>query len=335
MELSNLSSSIVRVGSKTIPAIGFGTYLLKGDTGLKAMKHAIKVGYRHIDTAHLYDNEELVGQAVQESILEGVLKSRDEIFITSKLGTIWHDPKKIPKVIQYQVNRLGLDYIDLYLIHCPWGHQALSDEEESNFGGRPAYKDDCPIPNSFDHREMWKALEDAVDAGLVKEIGLSNFDNSQVQYILDECRIKPFNNQVEIHPWIDQSELVEFHKRNDISVTSFMSLGRAGRSAAHGGNLFENELLEKIAKNYNVTIAQLLLKYQLQRGIIIVPKSKTPERIEENAKLFHFEISSEDMDQIKAMNKDCRSCNFLANGNNPNFPPSWKKEQFFLDSLES
>ena len=100
MELSNLSSSIVRVGSKTIPAIGFGTYLLKGDTGLNAMKHAIKVGYRHIDTAHLYDNEELVGKAVKESITEGVLKSRDEIFITSKLGTIWHDPKKIPKVIQ-------------------------------------------------------------------------------------------------------------------------------------------------------------------------------------------------------------------------------------------
>ena len=100
MELSNLSSSIVRVGSKTIPAIGFGTYLLKGETGLNAMKHAIKVGYRHIDTAHLYDNEELVGKAVKESISEGVLKSRDEIFITSKLGTIWHDPKKIPKVIQ-------------------------------------------------------------------------------------------------------------------------------------------------------------------------------------------------------------------------------------------
>ena len=172
------------------------------------------------------------------------------------------------------MERLGLDYIDLYLIHCPWGHQALSEDEEKNFGGRPAYKDDCPIPNSFDHREMWKALEDAVDAGLVKEIGLSNFDNSQVQYILDQCRIKPFNNQVEIHPWIDQSELVDFHKQNDISVTSFMSLGRAGRSAAHGGNLFENELLDKIAKKYNVTIAQLLLKYQLQRGIIIVPKRK-------------------------------------------------------------
>ena len=104
MELSNLSSSIVRVGSKTIPAIGFGTYLLKGETGLNAMKHAIKVGYRHIDTAHLYDNEELVGQAVKESITEGVLKSRDEIFITSKLGTIWHDPEKIPKVIQVRGN---------------------------------------------------------------------------------------------------------------------------------------------------------------------------------------------------------------------------------------
>ena len=106
MELSNLSSSIVRVGSKSIPAIGFGTYLLKGETGLKAMKHAIKVGYRHIDTAHLYDNEEIVGQAVKQSIAEGVLKSRDEIFITSKLGTIWHDPKKIPKVVQVREGSL-------------------------------------------------------------------------------------------------------------------------------------------------------------------------------------------------------------------------------------
>ena len=109
---------------------------------------------------------------------------------------------------------------------------------------------------------------------MIKNIGVSNFDNAQVQTILDSCKIKPFNNQVEIHPWIDQSELVDFHQKNEISVTSYMSLGRAQRSAAHGGNLFENEMLGKMADSYNVTVAQLLLRYQLQRNILVIPKSK-------------------------------------------------------------
>ena len=103
---------------------------------------------------------------------------------------------------------------------------------------------------------------------------MSNFDNAQVQTILDSCKIKPFNNQVEIHPWMDQSELVDFHQKNEISVTSYMSLGRAQRSAAHGGNLFENEMLAKMADTYKVTVAQLLLRYQLQRNILVIPKSK-------------------------------------------------------------
>jgi len=336
MELSTLSKSVFRFGQAghAIPAVGFGTYLLKGETGLVALKHAIKTGYRLLDTAHLYQNEELVGQAVRESIAEGVVK-REEMWITSKLASVWMDPAKIGKVVQHQHDTLGVGAIDLYLIHCPWGHEFITPEEETAFGIRPLYDGDKPVQKSFPLASIWAALEECVDKGLVKHIGVSNFDNEQVQQILDSCRIRPANNQVELHPWIDQSELVDFHHKNDVSVTSFMSLGRAQRSEKHGGNLLENEFLSEMASKYGVSIAQLLLRYQLQRGVLVIPKSKTPDRIDENSKLFHFEITNEDMAGIKKLDKNTRSCNFVINRDNENFPNSWKKEQFYLDATKS
>lgn len=326
MELSCVSESLYRFGSRTIPAIGLGTYKLKGSKGLQAIKYAIQIGYRLIDTAHLYENEDIVGVAVRESIQEGIIKSREDIFITTKLATVNHDPSRIKEILQFQNQRLGLEYIDLLLIHAPWGQQIMSEEEKNNYGIRPLYKDDIPVPNYFDHNDMWKEMEKCVKLGFIRHIGLSNFDNTQVQSLLDNSTIKPFNNQVEIHPWVDQEELVKFHFENNISVTSFMSLGRANRSSEHGGNLLENEKLHTIARKYDVSIAQLLLKYQLQRNICVIPKSETPERILENSKVFHFQITKEDMNEIKKLNKNQRSCNFLDNKNNPGFPTSWPKQ---------
>ena len=189
---------------------------------MAAIKLAIKTGYRLLDTAHVYRNEDTVGQAVRESISDGVLSSRSDIFITSKLFSGYHNPRLIRGAIEHEIGLLGLEYIDLYLIHAPWGVkpqpgsfnlETVSDEMED-----------------FDHLDMWKELESAVDDGLVRAIGVSNFDIEQVDNILQACRIKPLNNQVESHPYLDQSALIKHHKQHDISVTSYMSLGRGDRT---------------------------------------------------------------------------------------------------------
>jgi len=310
--------------------VGFGTYKLTGPEGMKAIKCAIKTGYRLLDTAHVYQNEVEVGKAVRESIEEGVLKSRDEIFITSKLHSAYHNPKRVLGAIEHQVGLLGLDYIDLYLIHAPWGHKPTSAtlydlKTETKENGDPVLED-------FDHRAIWAEMEKAVEKGLVRNIGVSNFDIEQVDHLLAGCKIKPLNNQIECHPYLDQNDIIKHHQKHDISVTSFMSLGRGDRTKdGNGVNLFDNPVVEAVAKKYGKSTAQILLRYQLQQGVLIVPKSATPSRITENSELFDFAIDEVDVEAIRSLDLNKRSCQFGPSSASKNFPQSWLKENWYQE----
>lgn len=274
MELSSLSESVYRVcGSSTIPAVGLGTFRLSGQTGCEAIKFALKCGYRLLDTAHIYGTEGIVGRAVRECIADGTLSSRQDVFITSKLFGTFHQPSLIIGAIKHQVKILGLDYIDLYLIHTPWGYRNGNDSQSDYRINAATDQIGDIIFDDYSHVEMWQEMEKAVDIGLVKHIGLSNFDENQVDRILTNCRIRPYNNQVEIHPFLAQDALIDHHKRHTISITAFMPLGRINWTRDETGtNLFDNKTIRAIARKYCVTPAQILLRYQLERGVTVIPK---------------------------------------------------------------
>lgn len=259
------SYTILNNGVK-MPWLGFGTYKVEnGNKVIKSVKEALKVGYRHIDTASYYGNEEGVGTAIKES---GV--SREEIFLVSKVWNTDQGYENTLKSFENSIKKLGTDYLDLYLIHWP---QSIS-------------------------KETWKALEKLYKEGRVKAIGVSNFLVKHLEYLLEDAEIMPMVNQVEFHPYLIQNDLMEFCKKNNIQLEAWSPLMR--------GKVFEIEILKDLAKKYGKTISQIVLRWDLQMGVVCIPKSVTPSRIKENSDIFDFEISKEDIDKIKQLNKGIR-----------------------------
>jgi len=247
-----------------IPSIGFGTSLIKGKECIEIIKNAIDVGYRHIDTAAVYDNETEIGQAIRESNIE-----RKELFITSK---VWKDSMGYDntlKSFESSLKKLNLEYIDLFLIHWP-----KNDDNKLNI-------------------DTWKALEKLYKEGKVKAIGLSNFLKHHLEIILNNCEIMPAVNQIEFHPGLMREETIEICKKNNIVVEAWAPLGK--------GSMLNNENLEKIAKKYNKSVAKLCIKWCLQNDVIPLPKSSNKERMKQNLEVFDFEISDEDMQVINNM----------------------------------
>lgn len=257
--------------------LGLGTW--KSDPGdvYQAVKEAIRVGYRHIDCAHIYGNEAEVGQAIAESITNGTV-TRDQLWITSKLWNDAHDPIHVQPGVETTLTNLQLDYLDLYLIHWP---VALHKDASFPFGA------DDFIP--LDQRpigQTWAAMETLVDAGLCRHIGVSNFSQAKVQALLNVARIKPEMNQIELHPYLQQSKLVHFCQTNGVHVTAYSPLGSGDRpdslKAANEPVLLENEAIATIAREHHVTPAQVLIAWAIHRGTAVIPKSVTPSRIQQN-----------------------------------------------------
>lgn len=258
-----MKSYILRNNIK-IPQIGFGTSLLIGEECKDNIKNALNAGYRHIDTAAIYKNEKEIGQAIRESNIP-----RDEIFITSK---VWKDSMGYENAIKSfnkTLEDLGLEYIDLFLIHWP-----SNQDKAINI-------------------ETWKALEDLYEAGKVKAIGLSNFLKHHLEWILDNSEIKPMVDQIEYHPGLTRPETVDFCKKNNIIVEAWAPLGK--------GKMLSNESLVKISHKYNKSVAQLCIKWCIQNDILPLPKSSNIERMKQNLDVFDFTISKEDMDFINTM----------------------------------
>ena len=293
--------SVKFYNGNTCPILGLGTWKSKPDQVTQAVKDAIDVGYRHLDCAPVYENENEVGAAITAKIKEGVIK-REDIFVTSKLW--YHRPERVEAALKKTLNDLGLKYLDLYLIHFP---VALKDEEGTIF---PKDSDGNILTEDTDYLDTWRAMENVLKKGLVKNIGVSNFNSQQIERILANCTIKPVTNQVECHPYLTQRKLSEFCKSREITITAYSPFAAPDRPFAKPNDrlVLEDPKLKELAAKYKKSPAQVALRYQIQRGHIVIPKSVTKSRIQENYEIFDFELSPEDMEVMNSLDCNGRVC---------------------------
>ena len=248
----------------TLPAIGFGTYPLKGEEGVTAMVHAIEVGYRLLDTAVNYENEAEVGEAIRRSGLP-----RNEVQVTSKLPGRHHGYDDAVASVRGSLDRLGLDYLDLHLIH--W-----------------------PNPSVGKYAEAWRALVDLREQGLVRSIGVSNFTEAHLGHIIDETGVTPVVNQVELHPRFPQEEMRAVHERLDIRTEAWSPMGK--RNAP-----LDEPAVTRAADRAGVTPGQVILRWHVQLGSLPIPKSGNPQRQRQNLDIFGFELTDEELAEISGL----------------------------------
>ncbi|KAJ2942944.1 hypothetical protein O0L34_g15134 [Tuta absoluta] len=275
-----------------MPIIGLGTYARKADPGQfrKAVEDGIDTGYRHIDTASLYYNEEEVGEAIGKKIKQGVVK-REDLFVTTKLWNDRHAEKVVIPALKESLQKLNLDYVDLYLIHWPFS------------------TDSNGLDMKIDYLETWRAMEKALEQGLTKAIGVSNFNEEQLGRLIQHAKVKPVVNQVEINPTLTQYKLVEFcnqHSVQPVAYTPFGLLSEA-RPEFIGKDVIKTDpRLGEIAAKYGKTKAQIALRYLIQRNIVAIPKTFTPSRMVENASIFDFQLSEQEMALVDSYNLNHR-----------------------------
>jgi len=294
---------------KTMPQIGFGTWLAAPGVVQTSVEAAVKAGFRHIDCAWIYGNEPEVGNAFKNIFSSGI--KREELFITSKLWNTFHKPKDVLPAIKSSLDNLGLDYLDLYLIHWPMGYENGGDKSVTFPKDANAKIVHC----ASDFLDTWREMENAVDAGLVKSIGISNFNQEQIQRIVDNCRIKPAVQQIECHPYNNQHKMKAYCDSVGIKITAYSPFGNPGRpwagTAKDGANndqvsLLKHDVITKIGEKYSKGAGHVLLRYQLDRGIICLTKSVKAERIQSNFDVFGFKLDKDDIAAIDALNLNLR-----------------------------
>lgn len=246
-----------------IPQLGFGVFLVPPGETVQVVTHALRTGYRSIDTAAAYENEAEVGEAIRASGL-----GREDVFLTTKLSNADHGHDQARQALRRSLDRVASDHVDLYLIH--W-----------------------PIPRRGRYVETWEALCELKDSGHVRSIGVSNFMVEHLERIIDATGVVPAVNQIELHPQLQQHELREFHRRRGIVTEAWSPLGR--------GRILDEPTVTEIASTHEHTPAQVVLRWHLQLGNVAIPKSVTPARIEENFQIFDFELSDQEMSAIDAL----------------------------------
>lgn len=276
-----------------LPTVGLGTYNSPKGQVEEAVKYAIDVGYRHFDCAWYYGNEAEVGTAIREKIDAGVVK-REELFITSKLWNNFHAKELVIPKLKESLQNFGLDYLDLFLIHWPFGFKENSPSLPTE-NAKEHYSD-------VDYIETWKAMEEAQKLGLTKSIGISNFNAEQIERILKIATIKPVVNQVECNPHLNQKKLTAFCKERDIVIVGYCPLSR-GKDIS----LMSDAKVAEIAKKHSKTPAQVVLNYLVANlGVVAIPKSVTPSRIKENLDIYDFTLDADDVAYLDSCNRNER-----------------------------
>lgn len=303
-----------------VPILGLGTWKSKPGQVVAAVKHALKVGYRHIDCAYVYGNESEVGQGIKEAMEEFNIM-REDIFVTSKLWNVFHHPDDVEMACKLSLNALGLEYLDLFLIHWPTAFLRGMDMFPRNEEGLLIYDSSIPLTDT------WKAFEKLVEKGLVKSIGVSNFSAKQLKSVLEVATIKPVTIQIECHPYLAQKKMLEFCKENNIVVIGYSPLGSPDRPWATPEEpvILEDPRIVDVAEKYGKSPAQVLIRWQTQRGVVVIPKSVTPARIEENFNIFDFNLTDEDIAVIESFDCNGRIVVPMRNGRprdeeHPNYP---------------
>ena len=279
-----------------MPLLGLGTWKSLPNEAGQAVEYALtEGGYRHIDCAPIYGNEEEIGESLN-SVFEGKVVKREDVFITSKLWDTEHARADVRSACEATLKALQLDYLDLYLIH--WG---IAEPKAGHTYDTNGHLVTLNVPI----QETWEAMEELASLGLVKAIGVANFTAPLLLDLFSYAKVKPAVNQIELHPYLQQSRLVDFCQRLDMIVTAYSPLARPGYEEM-SARLVDEELVRKIADAYNKTPAQALLRWGVQRNTVVIPKSTHPERIKENIDIFDFELSQAEMDAIATLNRNQR-----------------------------
>lgn len=306
-----LAPTLSLVSGDSMPAVGLGLWKIPPETTPGVVRQAIAAGYRHLDCACDYGNEPHVGEGIRAALADGPCR-RQQLWVTSKLWNTYHSAEHVRPALEKSLADLGLNYLDLYLVHFPIAQPFVPFETRYPPGWffdpatpRPAMRF-ASVPLA----ETWRAMEGLVEAGLVRNIGICNYNCALLRDLLSYARIRPAVLQVELHPYLTQEKLLRFCREERIAVTGFSPLGAISylplKMASAEESVLDERVVIEAARRHGKTPAQIVLRWAVQRGTAIVPKTSRPERLAENLAIFDFELSGDEIQAISRLNRNRR-----------------------------
>ena len=290
-----------------MPKVGFGLWKIPKDICSNSVYKAINAGYRHLDSASDYGNEGEVGEGIKMALEDGLCK-REDLWITSKLWNTYHHPDHVSQALEKTLKDLQLDYLDLYMIHFPISLKFVPFEERypPEWFNDPSSPDPKMIPSKIPLSDTWRAMELLKESGLVKHIGVCNYSSGLLHDLMNYCKIKPEVLQIESHPYLTQEKLIKLAQNYDLEVTAFSPLGSISYEELGGAkeeeSLIRNETIVSIAKELDITPAQLILSWALNRGTSLVVKSIDESRMKENLDVMNIKLEKATLDEISQLN---------------------------------